>query len=178
MAAYPTMAWRRIETAPLRGRFLLGESALIVLEQTLPTFRGYDGAHEGIAFLCGLEIPGATVLTTAIVPEADHGRGHVRCTEAQMAAVTKAARDLGLGVLAQVHTHPGHSAVHSIGDDEMVLMPFEGMLSIVCPDYGRYGLRPLDSLGIHQFQDGRWILATRTSVCEGLTLLESGVDLR
>ncbi len=171
-------AYRRIDVAPLRGRFLLTDQAIRALEELLPTYRGPDGSHEGIAFLCGIELLTATLYTTAIAPEANHGRGHVRCSEAQVAAVSAAARELGLGLLAQVHCHPGDVTIHSIGDDDMVLMPFEGMLSIVCPLYGRFALRPLETLGVHQFQDGRWVLAEAQSVKANFGVLPGGIDLR
>ena len=162
----------------LRGRFFVTEGALASLERFLPTYRGPDGDHEGIGFLCGLETDRATVLTTAIAPEADHGLGHVRCRDLQVAQAVKIGSRLGVGLIAQVHTHPGASTSHSYGDDDMIFMPFEGMLSIVVPHYAHYGLRPLDSLGVHQFQDGRWRLMSRESVCEGFLLLPSEVDLR
>jgi len=34
-----------------------------------------------------------------------------------------------MGILCQVHSHPGSDTRHSDGDDELVLLPFEGMLS-------------------------------------------------
>jgi hypothetical protein len=60
----------------------------------------------------------------------------------------------------------------------MVLMPFEGMLSIVAPRYGHFGLRPLDSLGVHQFQDGQWVVCARESVGESFHVLPTEIDLR
>jgi proteasome lid subunit RPN8/RPN11 len=152
--------------------------AVEALEQLLPTYRGPDGPHEGICFLCGYETPTTTIYVTAVAPDADHGRGHVHCSELAMAAVAAASREHGLGLLAQVHSHPPGGTGHSPGDDEMVFMPFEGMLSIVVPDYGRFGLRPLDSLGVHQYQDGRWVLCTRDSVRAQFTIVPARRDLR
>jgi hypothetical protein len=164
--------------APIHGSFLVAESALDTLDRILPTYRSVDGLHEGIAFLCGVEKGDLTVLLTAIAPEADHGVGHVSCSAKQMAAVSAAARSFGLGVLTQVHSHPSPYTGHSFGDDEMIFMPFEGMLSIVVPSYGRFGVRPLDSLGVHQFQNGRWVLCERESVRRAIAILPAKVDLR
>lgn len=169
---------RSIETSPLRGQFLFAQQVIDTLEGFLPTYRGADGSHEGIAFLCGFELGKVTLLTTAVAPDADHGPGHVHCSESQMGEVSRAARALGLGLLGQVHTHPTSDATHSFGDDDLVLMPFEGMLSVVCPLYARFGLLPLYTLGVHQFQDGRWILAEPGSVRDQVALLPAGVDLR
>lgn len=169
---------RKLPTGPLRGRFQITSGAVEALEQLLPTYRGHDGPHEGICFLCGYETPTTTLYLTAVAPDADHGRGHVRCPEQAVAAVTNTARQHGLGLLAQVHSHPTGSTGHSLGDDEMVFLPFEGMLSIVVPDYGHFGLRPLDSLGVHQYQDGRWVLCARDSVRAQFTIVPAGRDLR
>jgi hypothetical protein len=148
------------------------------LERLLPTYRGPEGGHEGIALLCGVEMPHLTLFTTAIFPEADHRRDYVRCSEDQFAAASALARGSGLGVLAQVHTHPGDSVFHTLGDDDMVRPRYEGMLSIVVPLYGRHGLRPLYSLGVHQLQDGAWVLAERESVRQNIVIIPTAADLR
>ncbi len=167
-----------IQVAPLRGRFGILEDVVLALERLLPTYRGPDGSHEGIALLCGLEVPQLTLFTTAIFPEANHREAYVRCSEGQFAAASAVAREAGLGVLAQVHGHPGQCAVHSPGDDDMVRPRFEGMLSIVVPLYGRHGLRPLHGLGVHQLQGGVWVLADRESVRQNLRVVPTAVDLR
>jgi proteasome lid subunit RPN8/RPN11 len=127
----------RLPSRPLRGRVLITEAALRGCEKLLPTYRGLDGDHEGIVFLCGRELGDTQLLTTAIAPRCDHGRQHVMCDERQIEDVVAMAHAHHLGVLAQVHTHPGPFTEHSEGDDEMVLMPFEGMISIVVPHYAR-----------------------------------------
>ena len=57
--------------------------------------------------------------------------------ETAFADVARRARSMHLGILAQVHSHPGADTRHSDGDDELVVMPFENMLSLVAPHYGR-----------------------------------------
>lgn len=98
-----------------------------------------------------------TVIGVAVPPDLDHGWGHVRADETAVAAAIRTARQFGAGVLAQVHSHPGLDTRHSDGDDEMVLMPFDGMFSLVVAEYGAGSLRPGSGLGVHQFQDGRWV---------------------
>jgi hypothetical protein len=168
----------RLRERPLNGNYAVTDAALDAAERLLPTYRGPDGSHEGIAFLAGLETASTTLLLATITPQADHGRGHVFCSAAQVLAASRAARANGLAILAQLHTHPGPVTRHSVGDDSMVLLPFEGMLSIVAPDYGRFGLRPLDSLGTHQFQGGQWVLCEPTTVRAGFRIVTSSLDLR
>lgn len=171
-------AVRPLPRGKLRGRFMIAEGALEATERLLCSFRGSDGDHEGIVYLLGRELDDLTVYTTALAPDADHGWGHVLCQPEAISAAQRAAREEGLAVLAQVHSHPRGSTEHSEGDDDLVLMPFEGMLSIVAPWYGHTGMRPLDGLGVHQFQDGRWRLARPESVREQFTIASNTIDLR
>ena len=89
----------------------------------------------------------------------------------------RAARHNGLGILCQVHSHPGDDARHSDGDDELVLLPFEGMLSIVVLNFGLQ-FDGLDIACIHQFQSGRWVLCSQESVRAHTTVISSRIDLR
>ena len=157
---------------------MITASALAATERVLPTFRGPDGDHEGIVFLLGREPDDATIFVTIVAPDADHGEGYVMCSADVVSAAQRAAHRHGLGLLAQVHSHPMSSSRHSIRDDDLVLMPFEGMLSIVVPWYGRFELRPIDTLGVHQYQDGRWASVTRASVREQFLVLPDAIDLR
>ena len=52
---------------------------------------------------------------------------------------------------------------HSDGDDELIVMPFENMLSLVAPFYGRT-VSSITDFSIHQFQNHRWVLCSRDSV--------------
>lgn len=163
----------------VRGRFLLMASAVTAVERLLPTYRGVDGDHEGMVFLAGRELAGdLTLLTTAIAPDCEHSRGRVWANRSAVGSVASGARKHALAVLAQVHSHPGASTRHSLGDDQMILMPFESMLSIIVPHYGRFGMRPVSTLGVHQFQDGEWRLCDSGSVAGAVTVVPDYIDLR
>lgn len=162
----------------LRGTFMITEAAVTAAERLLPSFRGPDGDHEGMAFLLGRELEELTIFTSVLAPDADHGEGHVVCDLSAVSGAQRASREHGLAILGQVHSHPRSSTEHSEGDDSLVLMPFEGMLSLVVPWYGRVGLRPLYGLGVHQYQDGRWVLIESKSVRQRLGVLPTWIDLR
>jgi hypothetical protein len=59
-----------------------------------------------------------------------------------------------------VHSHPGNDTRHSDGDDELILLPYQGMFSLVVGDYGHGRLPQAQGSGLHQFQDGRWVRVT------------------
>jgi JAB domain-containing protein similar to deubiquitination enzymes len=170
--------FHKLPEADLQGRFLFSISAIAAAERLLPTYRGPDGDHEGIVFLLGRELPNITLITAALAPVADHSPGRVLCEPEAISAAQTAAREYGLGLLAQVHTHPGDLTEHSEGDDDLVLMPFEGMLSLVVPRYCHFGMRPLSGLGIHQFQSGRWVAIRPDTAREGLQVVPGEIDLR
>ena len=115
--------------------------------------RGSDGRHEGLVLWAGLVAADVTVVLSAAVPTTRHSRQYVFIDEIQVAHAARAARAVHNGIVAQVHSHPGTGVRHSDGDDELILMPFEGMFSVVV---GRYGDEPIARAGIHQFQNGRW----------------------
>lgn len=163
-------------TAPLRGKFIIPRTVVTATETALASFRGPEGSHEGIVFWGGCELSGSTVYTTVVIPRATHTWGSVHCDEAVMQETIHALRASRLGLLAQVHSHPGGDARHSYGDDERIFLPFEGMLSIVVPHYAMRGIFPLTSCGIHQFQSGQWVLCTENLAA--FRLMPEVVDLR
>ncbi len=101
----------------------------------------------------GRQLDDITMVTTTVVPETQHGRAGVFMDESQVAAAARPARGHRLGLVAQVHSHPSTDTRHSDGDDQLILMPYEGMFSLVIARYGTVGF---DGVGLHQYQDRRW----------------------
>lgn len=167
---------RRLETTTLHGTFFVSQEVLIATAHSLQTFRDAEGDHEGIVFWGGRESDVGTLIFTAVIPVAEHSSGRVFVTEERVLHTIHSLREMNLGLLAQIHSHPGQDARHSCGDDQMVLAPYEGMLSIVVPHYARYGLHPLSSCGVHQFQDGTWKLCNRGF--ERMHVIPASMDMR
>ena len=150
----------------LRGQFEIASNLVAETHRALHTFYRlgrYEGGHEGICYWAGVEMTDRTLLESVVVPTAHHERFGVFVSAAAFADVARRARRMGLGVLAQVHSHPTFDVRHSDGDDDLVVMPFENMLSLVAPHYGRT-LRSMADFGVHQFQDRRWVLCDSDSV--------------
>jgi proteasome lid subunit RPN8/RPN11 len=145
---------------PARGRLVVSAHAAAATVDALQRFRGNDGAHEGLVYWCGRIVGEDTYVLSALLPDSEHGRQRVHAGEAAMGRAARMARALQLGLVAQVHSHPGKDTRHSDGDDRLVFMRFEGMFSLVVSDYGRGSVRPGQGAGLHQFQDGRWVWVT------------------
>jgi proteasome lid subunit RPN8/RPN11 len=143
--------------APGRGRLLVSEPVAEETLAALRSFSGDDGPHEGIALWAGQRTEEDVVVCSVVVPEAEHTWGSVRIGHAAVGSAARAARRAGMVLVAQVHSHPGVDTRHSDGDDEMVLLPHEGMYSVVVGNYGEGSILPAAGAGLHQFQDGVWV---------------------
>ena len=111
------------------------------------------------------------------MPPTDHQAASVFVHEVAVLATSQAAHSVGLGLVAQVHSHPGNDTRHSDGDDELILMPYEGMFSLVANDYGHGSLHPSDGAGLHQFQSGQWVQITNDALTVVPSLVTIGATL-
>ena len=151
------MRTRPLPVRKPRGSVILPEAVAHETLRALRSFRGEASRHEGMVFWLGRRLTEDAVVCGAVVPDCEHGPQCVMASAAAIGAVSRRARSLGLGIVAQVHSHPDHDTRHSDGDDLLVLMPFERMFSVVVARYGDGGLTPDAGVGLHQFQGGRWV---------------------
>jgi proteasome lid subunit RPN8/RPN11 len=147
-----------LPNSPATGLLVVNEHVVTRTRRALLGFVNERGQrHEGLVFWAGRIIGANTYVLAAIVPQCDHGPYRVIANEQQMGAVARAARERGLGIVSEVHTHPDNDTRHSDGDDELVFMPFEGMFSLVVGNYGDGSFDPSKGAGLHQYQNGEWI---------------------
>jgi len=178
----PVHRTRPLPAGDLRGSFVLAESVIPATREALVSFAlaGIeDGGHEGMAFWAGRESEGCgpTVILEVIVPDAEHSNQRVMASAEAVGSAARVARAHSVGILCQIHSHPGRDTRHSDGDDRLILLPFEGMLSIVVPEFG-IRFTQLSQASVHQFQDGRWVLCSAASVAAGIVIAPAQVDLR
>jgi proteasome lid subunit RPN8/RPN11 len=148
-----------LPTAEARGHLVL-PTVVAARTMALIAERGGNVGHEALVWWLGRQIGQDTVVVSCIAPAVDNGPQHVFVDEAAVGDAAALARSHRLGIVAQVHSHPGGDTRHSDGDDSLVLMPFESMFSIVVADYGAKEFTPVNGAGVHQFQDGRWVWVT------------------
>lgn len=110
--------------------------------------------HEGVVYWAGRSVANDQLAIAAIVPHAQTSARNYQVTAEANAHAIAWMCDHGLELVAQVHSHPGEFVEHSDWDDAHAAFPFEGLWSIVVPNYGRRGLVPIEHCGVHRFESG------------------------
>lgn len=152
------MRTKPLPLRPSRGRLIVPCRVAAATISILRSFRGPDAEpHEGLVYWVGTRAGASTLILAAVTPHSDHSWGRVVADERAIGKAARWARAHELGIVAQVHSHPGSDTRHSDGDDDLVLMPSEGMFSLVVGMYGWSANFPGVGGGLHQYQDGRWV---------------------
>jgi hypothetical protein len=146
-----------LPVAPSRGKLVVAEQVVASTKRLLAAAGSRTPPHEGLVFWLGRCAGTDTYVLAALAPTVDSGPQRVIAGEASVGNASAAARACRLAVVAQAHSHPGRDTRHSDGDDTLVLMPFEGMFSLVIADYGAGDVSPSGGAGLHQFQDHQWV---------------------
>jgi hypothetical protein len=160
---------------PAVGKLLVAEQVLAPSRAALQASSHEHQPHEGLVFWIGRIIGSDTLVLSVVAVPTDHHRGGVFVNEHTVAATGRAARRAGLGLVAQVHSHPGADTQHSVGDNKLITMPFHGMFSVVVADYGRGSLLPAQGAGLHQYQHGRWVHLTTDAMVIVPALTSTGI---
>lgn len=142
---------------PARGRLVVSEAVLAPTRAALQASSTNGQPDEGLVLWLGRNIDDTSLVLSCAAPRTSSSRGRVHVNENAIGAAASAARSHGLGIVAQVHSHPGLDTRHSEGDDHLVFMPYESMFSLVVGNYGLGSVDPADGAGLHQFQDGTWV---------------------
>jgi proteasome lid subunit RPN8/RPN11 len=176
----PVYREKPLPKGELRGRFLIARSLIEATREALTSIalEGIkEGGHEGLVYWAGRDTDAGMAFLAVVVPESNHGPQRVMVDGQEVTCASKRMRARNLGLKAQVHSHPGGDARHSDGDDDLILMPFEGMLSVVAPDFG-IEVNALGDLTVHQYQDGRWVLCSPESVERNFEVIPTVMDVR
>lgn len=160
------MSVYRVTELPLKisiGNLIVTEQCLIRTKQVLKESKSPAGkSHEGLAFWLGRTVGSSTLVLSVGIPAVQSEPFRVRVAEEHVGALARTARSHGLGIVAQIHSHPGADTRHSEGDDQLVFMPFEGMFSLVVANFGEGSLLPRDGAGLHQYQENQWVKVTNS----------------
>jgi proteasome lid subunit RPN8/RPN11 len=162
----PRFVVREVESQP---RLLIARSCFDGLMSSLAQANAQH--HEGVALLLGHSHGGTALAIHSVRPRASTGRGHFQIPAGEMARVIALATDLDLHIVAQVHTHPGE-AFHSDGDEEGANIRYEGLFSLVIPEYGRF-LPSLQASALYIYRSPGWDLleTSALTIVDPVTIL-------
>lgn len=144
----------------------------------LQQFRSRRGLHEGIVYWAGVPNEQVWIVTTVIIPDARTSAGSFHVSARANADVIGFIADNHIQLLGQVHSHPGIYVGHSGGDIDGALMPYEGFISIVVPNYAEDGLLPFSKLGVHRFEAGAFTRLSEEEINHCLVRVSSVRDFR
>lgn len=157
---------RPIPKGTLSGRLEISPTLFTKTSEIFSSSRNsLNQLCESLVFWCGTETPTGFRLDTILAPELNNGPQFVSVTAKEFGKCSKLARANKVSILCQVHSHPGSNACHSDGDDHLIIMPFESMISIVVPNFGRR-FSNIQQCCVHQFQARNWVLCSPKSVQE------------
>ena len=135
-------------------------------------------SHEGVAYWAGRRSGPLCFVTTVIAPAAGTTRGSFDTSIQANAKVVMYLASVGLELIGQVHSHPGSFVGHSKGDDARALMPYEGFLSIIAPNYAKNGMSPLTICGVHVFEKGQFRQMKANEIENNFRITDDIADLR
>jgi hypothetical protein len=167
----------RLGTRPSRPTVIIPES-LIATSDALLTQRSPSHRHEDVVYWAGLECGGKWIMLSCIRPAAQVSWGSFKTSAKANAQVVGILAEMGLGLLAQLHTHPGHFVDHSEGDELGAFMAFENFISIVVPHHGQRGMLPLVECGVHRLENRAFRRLNNDEIARSLRVIPLAKDLR
>lgn len=179
--------WRRPKQRELKSKHSNSRTSQAIwlcaglLDRTVAVLQqsgDQHGPHEGIAYWAGRRAGNEAFITTCIAPAALTTSGSFDTTAQSNARVVMYLANAGLELIGQVHSHPGGFVGHSHGDDRRALMPYDGFLSLVVPNYAGRGMRPLTMCGVHVFENSKFRRITNEEIESRFHVVDDFADLR
>lgn len=163
-------------------RYLISSKVIKDTERVLHDYAKKSPPNEGFVYWAGM-VSGNTIKATAVVaPNTESGFGRVATSHRDNFHVVNELSRLKLAEVAQVHSHPGYLVGHSEGDDTWAAFKFEGLLSLVVPNYCKDGMLPLEKCGVHRYENGGFARLSKKYVKKHFRLVDDNdskfVDLR
>ncbi len=162
-----------------RGPHVLIQQA--VLPETARLLRSgafSNRRHERVVYWAGKDLGSSWIVSTCIAPRATTTAGSFEVSAESNARVIMLLSELGLVLLAQLHTHPGAWVDHSDGDNDGAFMAYEHFVSIVVPSYARDGVWPLGTCGVHRFRCGVFHRLHNAEIEKDFRVIPTSCDLR
>ncbi|MCL5090390.1 MAG: hypothetical protein M1514_00075 [Patescibacteria group bacterium] len=136
-------------------KVFISDDIITETEALLLSYTKAKENHEGLVYWAARNKNDNFEVIKAIAPRAVTTAVSFRVNSLDNAQIITELNKDELVLIAQLHTHPfGSQLIHSLTEEEIGFMPFEGMFSIIVPDYGQEGILPLEENGIFIFHNG------------------------
>ncbi len=126
-----------------------------IVNYTVSILKEYGSVDaEGVVYWAGKVEGNKKFVCAAVAPKIRGSRFGFYTDHQANADFVEFIRSHNLVYICQVHSHPGDYVDHSITDDKETAFRAEGLISIVVPHFGKFGLLPFSKCGIHLFTKG------------------------
>ena len=165
-----------------KKRYVISSKVIKDTERVLQDYANKNPSNEGLVYWAGIVSNNTINITTVIAPNTESDFGRVSTSHKDNFHVVNELSKLKLVEVAQVHSHPGYFVQHSDGDDKWAAFKFEGLLSLVVPNYCKEGMLPLEKCGIHRYENGKFSRLSKEYVKKHFRLIDDNnskfVELR
>ena len=162
--------------------YIIPNSAIQYTEKVLLEYADIDPSNEGLVYWGGTITGEVYTILMVIAPETKSNFGRVSTSNRANFDVVRTLNKNNLFEIGQVHSHPGKWVDHSQGDDEFTPFKVEGLISIVIPQYCKYGIKQLADCGVHRYTNCNFIRLSRDYIKNHFKILNDAecrfVDLR
>lgn len=159
----------------------IAKGAIEATEHVLKSYGELEEGHEGFVYWGGELIEGNVYINCVIAPNCESGSQFISTSRKSNAQVIIELSQRSRILIGQVHSHPSDWVDHSLGDDKFAAYKYEGLISIVVPEYCVLGMLPLNTCGIHRYEYGEFLRFSDKYVNNRFIINESPsefVDLR
>lgn len=138
-------------------KYIIPNDVIKKTDEILKEYGAGNFSHEGMVYWGGIVQNTKITITTVFAPKTNSSWGRVSTTHAANFQYVTQLNKKGIVHIAQVHSHPGKSVDHSDGDDKLTAFKTEGLVSIVVPEYCKFGLLPIQKCGFHRYENGQFV---------------------
>lgn len=182
MIKFLLSAFRKERKSKDKKRYLISSKVIKYTERVLHDYANKNPSNEGLVYWAGKVSNNTIKVTAVIAPNTESDFGRVSTSHKDNFHVVNELSKLKLVEVAQVHSHPGHFVGHSDGDDEWAAFKFDGLLSLVVPNYCKDGMLPLEKCGVHRYENEEFIRLSTEYVKKHFRLVDDNnskfVELR
>ena len=155
-----------------KKRYLISSKVIKDTERVLHDYANKNPSNEGLVYWAGTVSNNTIKVTTVIAPNTESDFGRVSTSHKDNFHVVNELSKLKLVEVAQVHSHSGYFVEHSDGDDKWAAFKFEGLLSLVVPNYSKDGMLPLEKCGAHRYENGEFARLSKEYVKKHFRLVD------